>query len=122
MSRRELTPLVVACPHCQHPSLIRIRRSSSSSAGLWTDGFSSAEVFDSCGVSICPTCNKVFIEAQIVALVPNLPLRLMLRLFLTPYNMALPTHQAKKLNFAPEFGGQETTSSVVLSAVQPICA
>ena len=64
MSRRELTPLVVACPHCQHPSLIRIRRSSSSSAGLWTDGFSSAEVFDSCGVSICPTCNKVFIEAQ----------------------------------------------------------
>jgi len=62
MSRRELPPLLIACPHCQHPSLIRIRRSSSSSAGLWTDGYASAEVFDSCGVSICPSCNEVFAE------------------------------------------------------------
>jgi uncharacterized protein YbaR (Trm112 family) len=64
MSRRELPPLLIACPHCQHPSLIRIKRSSSSSNGLWTDGYANSNVFDTCGVSICPSCNEVFVEAQ----------------------------------------------------------
>ena len=63
MSRCDLPPQLVACPNCQQPALIRIKRSSSSSAGHWTDGFvGSLSVFDSCGVSICPSCNQVFAE------------------------------------------------------------